>query len=134
MIKGSCHCKSILFDINENQLSVRYCYCETCRKLSGANYSAAARVDREKFQVTQGADQLLTYESLPGKLRYYCPTCFAPIYVTTNNESSFLRVRVGLLDNAPTVHVTGHMWVSEKPDSCVINDTLPIYSHEYTGN
>jgi hypothetical protein len=133
MISGTCHCQQICFAIDENTLSVRYCYCKTCRKLSGADYSSVARVTREKFQITQGQDKLLCYESRPGKHRFYCRHCFAPIYVVTDNETTFLRVRLGLLDGQPDVEVTGHMWVSEKPAWRSIEDDLPIYNHEYTG-
>jgi hypothetical protein len=133
MIFGTCHCKSIAFAIDENKLSVRYCYCETCRKLSGADYSSVARVARERFHLTKGQDKLLCYESRPGKHGFYCNTCFSPIYVVTDNETTFLRVRLGLLDRQPEVEVTGHMWVSEKPTWRTIEDKLPVYLDEYLG-
>ncbi|WP_161599035.1 GFA family protein [Aidingimonas lacisalsi] len=133
MITGSCHCSDIEFCIHENELTVRYCYCTTCRKLSGSDYSSVARVARPSFTITKGAESLAAYESRPGKLRYYCSKCFSPIYVTTDNELSFLRVRLGLLDGSPRVKVTGHMWVSEKPTWRTIEDCLPVYMHEYTG-
>lgn len=134
MFTGTCHCKRVEFCIEESELSVRYCYCETCRKLSGADYSSVARVQRHNFKVVRGAEGLIEYESRPGKQRFHCPTCFSPIYVITNNETSFLRVRMGLLDGAPPVRVTGHMWVSEKPQWRTIEDDLPIYLHDFTGD
>lgn len=133
MIRGTCHCKCVRFEVNDTELSVRYCYCTTCRKLSGADYSSVARVDRDKFIMTQGQEHLVSYESRPGKHRYHCDHCFAPIYVITNNETRFLRVRLGLLDGSPKVTVTGHMWVSEKPDWRTIEDSLPVYLFDYTG-
>ncbi len=134
MIKGTCHCKNIVFEIATTKLSVRYCYCKTCRKLSGADYSSVARVARESFKIVSGEELLLNYESRPGKFRHYCSHCFSPIYVVTDNELSFLRVRLGLLDGNPEVEVTGHMWVSEKPAWRAIEDGLPIYQYEYTGS
>lgn len=133
MISGSCHCKGVEFEIQQNELTVRYCYCTTCRKLSGADYSSVARVDRSSFGITKGAEALASYESRPGKLRYYCSKCFSPIYVTTDDEPSFLRVRLGLLDDCPEVKVTGHMWVSEKPVWRTIEDGLPIFMYGYSG-
>ncbi|MBT2774688.1 GFA family protein [Halomonas sp. ISL-60] len=133
MITGSCHCKSICFTIDRPRLSVRRCYCETCRKLSGSDYSSVARVARDKFTVTSGAKQLVSYESRPGKQRFYCSNCYSPIYVTTNNETDFLRVRTGLLDGDPQVEVTGHMWVCEKPSWVVIEDDKPVYMGNYVG-
>ncbi|MGQ0335310.1 GFA family protein [Halomonas elongata] len=133
LINGSCHCKSVCFSIARSSLSVRRCYCETCRKLSGSDYSSVARVARDKFTVISGAKQLVSYESRPGKQRFYCANCYSPIYVTTNNEPEFLRVRTGLLDGATQVEVTGHMWVSEKPSWVAIEDDKPIYLDHYDG-
>lgn len=133
MIDGLCHCQNVKFEIQQDELFVRYCYCTTCRKLSGADYSSVARVDRQLFKVLKGEDSLAIYESRPGKVRCYCSKCYSPIYVTTNNEPSFLRIRLGLLEGAPKVTVTGHMWVSEKPPWRTIEDNLPIFMHEYTG-
>lgn len=134
MITGSCHCGNVEFSIQEDELSVRYCYCITCRKLSGADYSSVARVPRASFSLTQGAGSLLTYESMPGKLRYYCSHCFSPIYVTVDHQPSFLRIRLGLLDGSPKVEVAGHMWVSEKPDWRTIDDGRPVYMYGHTGD
>ncbi|WP_317930696.1 GFA family protein [Halioxenophilus sp. WMMB6] len=142
MIHGSCHCQQIKFEITVQALTVRYCYCQTCRKLSAADYSVVAHVDCDQFALTRGAGHLLSYESRPGKWRYYCDHCFAPIYVVTNNEPDFLRVRMGLLDSHSDglpngklpVAVTGHMWVSEKPAWRSIDDGLPVYLYEYTGD
>jgi hypothetical protein len=44
-----------------------------------------------------------------------------------------VRIRLGLLNGDPNVEVTGHMWVSEKPDWHQINDDLPQYENEYIG-
>lgn len=54
--------------------------------------------------------------------------------MVTDNEHKFLRVRLGLLDGTPDIDVTGHMWVSEKPSWRTINDKLPVYKYEYTGD
>lgn len=134
MITGSCYCQSVAVAIVLDELSVRYCYCQTCRKLSGADYSCVARVARSKFSITRGQSVLQAYESRPGKERFYCGLCHSPVYVITDNEPSFLRLRLGILNGQPKVRVTGHMWVSEKPPWRSIEDDLPVYPFEYTGD
>ncbi|AWF80944.1 hypothetical protein BTJ40_09045 [Microbulbifer sp. A4B17] len=130
MIKGSCHCKSIQFVIDEASLDVRRCYCETCRKLSGADYSVVALVSRSQFAMVGKRQKLSQYISKPGKTQH---TCFAPIFVEVESQPDLCRVRLGLLDNRPSVNVSGHMWVSEMPSWCKIEDELPIYTHDYPG-
>jgi len=133
MISGTCHCQSIQFQVDRPQLNVRRCYCDTCRKLSGADYSSVARVARDKFQICAGAEHLVSYQSRPGKQRFYCRRCYSPIYVVTDKEPDFLRIRTGLLDGKANVVVSGHMWVAEKPTWVVIDDGLAIYRGDYDG-
>lgn len=131
MTTGSCHCKNVSFEVDEPTLSVNYCYCETCRKLSGAAFSVVAKIPRSSFKITKGQNALTVYESMPGKFRHYCSSCFAPVYVEVEAEPSLVRIRLGLLDGSPRVDVTSHVWVSEKPQWHDINDDLPRYTHGY---
>jgi hypothetical protein len=133
MTTGSCHCKSVAFEVDESLLRVRYCYCETCRKLSGAAFSVVAKVSVNNFRITKGRDALVRYESRPGKSRYYCASCYSPVYVAVESDVTSVRIRLGLLDDSPNVEVTAHVWVSEKPAWHEINDDLPRYQNEYTG-
>lgn len=127
MESGSCHCGKVVFEINGSLSDVNYCYCETCRKLSGGAYSVVTRVSSDKFNVIRGNELLHTYESSPGKERYYCNVCCSPIYVTVKSQPEFVRIRLGVLDFEPKVNIVGHIWVSEKPKWYSINDLLPQY-------
>ncbi|WP_444917613.1 GFA family protein [Microbulbifer sp. JMSA003] len=120
------------FVVNEKSLDVRKCYCETCRKLSGADYSVVALVNKSQFKIISSPQKLLQYISKPGKTRHYCPTCFAPVFVEVESQSNLCRIRLGLLDDNPEVNVSGHMWVSEMPSWCSISDNLPVFTHDYS--
>jgi hypothetical protein len=122
---GSCRCGAVAFDITEDMGDVRLCYCATCRKIGGSAFSAVALVDAAQFRLTRGQDNLSMYESIPGKYRYHCKTCHAPIYVRLESAPQNVRIRLGLLDFEPTVRITAHIWVSEKPDWYEIRDDLP---------
>lgn len=132
VIKGSCHCGSVSFDVGGQLGDVRFCYCVTCRKLSGALFSVVANVPGNRFSLCKGGDALAVYESMPGKLRYYCSSCFSPVFVKVNSEPDRVRIRLGLLDSEPEVNITAHMWTSEKPAWYEISDGLPQFSHEFT--
>ena len=130
---GSCHCGAVRFSVPNNLGAVRYCYCVTCRKLSGAAFSVVARVPGREFELRQGSDRLAAYESSPGKRRYYCSLCHAPIYVRLDARPDEVRIRLGVLDGSPTALVTAHMWVEEKPPWYQIADDLPQFSRAYSG-
>ena len=127
MNTGSCHCKNIVYTINGALSDISLCYCQTCRKLSGAAYSVVARISAYEFKITEGKDSLQTYESSPGKVRYHCCKCCSPIYVIVKSQPEFVRIRLGVLDFDPIVNIVNHIWVSEKPEWHTINDSLPQY-------
>ena len=106
---------------------VNYCYCETCRKLSGGTYSIVARIPISMLKILKGNQRLHMYSSSLGKHRYYCNNCCSPIFVSIASEPEFVRVRLGVLDFDCKVNVVAHIWVSEKPKWHQITDDLPQY-------
>lgn len=133
MLTGSCHCGTVQFSVDRKLGDVRYCYCTTCRKLSGSAFSAVAFIPTSLFSLNQGSDQLAVYESSPGKHRHYCATCHAPIYVAVSASPDQVRIRLEVLDTETDVNISAHMWVSEKPRWHKITDNLPQYETEYKG-
>jgi len=127
MIKGSCHCSMIQFEITEPLPRIYKCYCITCRKLSGSAFSVVSKVNEERFKLLCGSGYLHEYESKPGKFRYYCKKCCSPIYVKVIDRPGEVRIRLGVLDGNPKAEISGHIWVSEKPAWEVIHDKLPQY-------
>lgn len=127
MSNASCQCGQVKFELKGPLSQVYYCYCRTCRKLGGSAFSLVTRVDKSAFRIITGEGNLVYYESSPGKKRYHCQHCFSPIYVETQSQPNFVRVRLGLLDFEPNVDIVGHIWLSHKPDYLKIDDTLPQF-------
>ena len=125
MKTGSCHCGQVAFEVTGKLSPIYKCYCGTCRKLSGGAFSMVTRVDSEGFRLLKGEESLHTYESSPGKVRYYCKSCCSPVFVKVTSQPEFVRLRLGLLDYEPEVEMAGHIWVSEKPDWIKVEDSLP---------
>lgn len=125
MNTGSCHCGAVEYEVPRALGDVKFCYCQTCRKLNGTAFSAVALVDAGEFKLLKGESSLEAYESSAGKFRYHCKTCFAPIYVKLASRPEQVRIRLGLLNFEPEVTLTGHIWVSQKPGWYTIADKLP---------
>lgn len=122
---GSCHCGSVVYEIARDVGEAKYCHCQTCQKLTGTAFASVAMVKGDDFKLLQGEDNLVTYESTPGKFRYYCASCFSPMFVKLQASPDDVRIRLGSLNFAPDVTFTGHIWVSEKASWYTINDDLP---------
>jgi len=72
MIKGSCLCGGIRFEIDAVR-SLTHCHCSNCRKLSGAAFASYVHVDADKFRLLSGEDLIEQFESAPGSFRALLP-------------------------------------------------------------
>jgi len=125
MIRGSCACGGIRFEINEVR-SLTHCHCANCRKLTGASFATYAHVEKIKFRFVCGEHLINRYESAPGSFRSFCRVCsslapgVAP-YLTT------VSVPAGLLDDDPKARPRLHVFTSSKAPWVEITDGLPQY-------
>jgi len=125
MIRGSCACGGIRFEINEVR-SLTHCHCANCRKLTGASFATYAHVEKTKFRFVCGEQLINRYESAPGSFRSFCRVCsslapgVAP-YLTT------VSVPAGLLDDDPKARPRLHVFTSSKAPWVEITDGLPQY-------
>ena len=126
MIKGSCACGGIRFEI-EAIRSMTHCHCATCRKLSGASFATYAHVEKAKFHWRAGQELIATYESSPGSFRSFCRRCSSRVpgavpYLET------VSVPAGLLDDDPGVKPRLHVFTSSKAPWWTIEDGLPQHA------
>ena len=123
MIRGSCLCGAIRFEIDKVR-SLTHCHCTSCRKLSGGAFGTYAHVDQDKFRFVSGEDMLAQYESSPGSWRNRCKVCGcqapgkAP-YLST------MSIPAGLLDDDPEVRPILHVFTSSRAPWWAIADDLP---------
>jgi hypothetical protein len=126
MIRGSCLCGAIRFEIDKVR-ALTHCHCSNCRKLTGAAFATYAHVDADKFRFTGGEDMMVVYESAPGSFRQRCKVCgcLAP------GKASYLptvSIAAGLLDDDPGVRPRLHVFASSRAPWWVIQDDLPQHA------
>ena len=125
MIRGSCACGGIRFEIDEVR-SLTHCHCGNCRKLTAATFATYAHVDKDKFRFVGGEDLITRYESAPGSFRAFCRVCGALV----PGQAPYLKtisVPAGVLDDDPKVRPRLHVFTSSKAPWWDINDDLPQY-------
>ena len=112
MVKGSCLCGSVKYEITGKIGDIVHCHCKTCRKAHGAAFSSVAAVKERDFSVL-GADNLKSFESSKGKSRYFCSNCGTQVYAKRENTEHIV-LRLGSLDSDITSPEKEHIWVSQK--------------------
>ena len=80
MIKGGCYCGAVRYENQGRLLRFVNCHCPDCRKFSGSAFASVLAVEEKGFKVTSGDDNLVPFQSSPGKLRSFCKTCGSHVF------------------------------------------------------
>ncbi len=123
MIKGSCLCGKVKYEILGKVGDIVHCHCQTCRKAHGSAFSSVASVDDSDFKL-YNAQFLKSYESSNGKKRYFCLNCGTQMYAKRENTKHII-LRLGSLDDDPKAKEKSHIWVSQKASWFSIKNKLP---------
>jgi hypothetical protein len=125
MIKGSCYCGVVKYEIRGRLLLFANCHCPDCRKFTGSAFSSVLAAESEGFKVASGQDNLVAYESSPGKRRSFCKTCGCHVFARAEQRPGMVIVRAGSLDDDPQLRPQCHLWTSQKAPWHEICDSLP---------
>jgi hypothetical protein len=124
MIRGSCLCGGVRFQINGVLSQARNCHCSMCRKAQGVAFRSRASANVAEFEWVQGESLVTFYESSPGNHRGFCRRCGSPV-VSRFDGPSYYGVPLGALDDDPGVRPELHVHVASKAPWFTITDELP---------
>ncbi|WP_339515535.1 GFA family protein [Pseudomonas sp. RL_15y_Pfl2_60] len=126
-MRGSCLCGAIEYQVEQLDMPIGHCHCDTCRKAHSAVFATTAGVLREHFRWLKGQDKLSTYESSPGKLRHFCSVCGSQL-IAQRPAQGHVIVRVATLDEDPGSRPAHHIWCShDKPWLAPDDSAIPRY-------
>jgi hypothetical protein len=132
MMKGSCLCGAVEYEIVQLDSPIAHCACHTCRKAHAAAFTMTAAVSREHFQWRKGEDKLKSYESSAGKHRYFCANCGSHIVAERTGQPNLI-LRVATLDEDPgQVPVCG-IWQSHQVPWLEYGPQIPSFPERYPG-
>ena len=77
---GSCFCGAVKFTVTGEPAGMGYCHCESCRRWSAGPVNAFTLWKPEAVNVTQGADNIGTYNKTPNSHRKWCKTCGGHVF------------------------------------------------------
>ena len=112
-MKGSCLCRTVVYEADCLSGPIGHCHCSTCRKAHAAAFASTARVDRSSFRWLSGEDSIGSFESSPGKLRHFCKSCGTHLVAEWKSQSQVI-LRVATLDEDPGSRPVAHIWVSHQ--------------------
>jgi len=125
MLRGSCLCGQVAYEIRGAPKLMYHCHCGTCRKANGAAFATNLIVAADDFAVVAGREALASFESSPRKRRYFCSRCGSPVYSHAEATAQIVSVRSGTLDGDPGLRPSVHTHVASRAPWDEICDGLP---------
>ena len=125
MVRGSCLCGSVRYEVRGEFPRIVHCHCRMCRKAHGAAFGSYCEVPASQFRVVSGEADIATYESSPGVRRTFCRTCGATLQFITAKRPGMVDLAVGTLDDDPGVKPSLNIFVGSKAPWFDITDGLP---------
>jgi hypothetical protein len=132
VIRGSCLCGGVRFELDEAAGPFELCHCNRCRKVSGSAFMAGLGVRREAFRWRAGRELIASYEAAileaPPPYRVcFCSRCGSPV-PDPENASDWFEIPAGLLDDDPRLEPDKHIFVELRAGWHTITDTLPQFT------
>ena len=120
MIKGSCCCGTVKYELSAPPKMMGTCHCTRCRKVGA---SVFVIVDRDSFRWVEGEQSIRRYVPEEGYKysRAFCGECGSSLGDAGADADTF-AIAADSLDDDPTVRNRFHEFVSEKPAWVTICD------------
>src|SRR3954470_15760563 len=93
-LEGSCQCGGVRFEVTNDFLSLAFCHCATCKKISGGVGTANGRVRTESIRLLAGDDLVRRYQPDEGSAKTFCSVCGSNLFGGGWPDSEFTSVRL----------------------------------------
>ena len=107
MIKGSCLCGAIEYEVEPIPEKIFNCHCSQCRKSHGAAFATQAFAKGETLKFLKGEESLKEYSG-HGGVRAFCSNCGSRLMNYAPDKSLYLSVALSCVDSpyegAPIAH------------------------------
>jgi len=130
MLRGSCLCGKVTYELRGPLNLMYYCHCGMCRKATGSSFATNALARADDFVIVAGRSFVKSYESSPNEYRYFCSECGSPIYGEAAVRPGIVAIRCGTLDGDPKVRPSSHIYTASKSPWFAITGQLPQFPEE----
>ncbi len=122
MLRGSCLCGAVSFEIDGRISDIYQCHCSFCRKATGSSGISVFLSSGTAFSWQSGENSVQLYKTASGYRSVFCNTCGSRLPDPNPDESTFW-VPAGLVDEPDLgVKVGAHIYVGSKATWDLIGD------------
>lgn len=124
LLNGRCECGAVRYVVPDEFSYAMNCHCSRCRAGTGSAFKAFAGIEREKLEITHGADALLVFGDADNN-HTRCGACGSLLFSLVDGER--VHVALGSLADEPSVRPSIHIFVGSKAPWFDITDDLPQF-------
>jgi hypothetical protein len=126
VLDRACACGAVRYQVVDAFLYAANCHCSRCRAATGSAFKPFAGIEREKLELTDGADRLHVFgEEDLNHTR--CGVCGSLLLFSVVRDGAYVHVALGSLVDAPSFRPTEHIFVGSKAPWFEIADDLPQF-------
>jgi hypothetical protein len=107
--------------VTELPATLRYCHCQSCKKLSGGAATVNGRVPSSSIRILEGEDLLQTFRPEGGSAKTFCRSCGSNLFGGGWPDSETASVRATAIDDPFDARPSAHIFVR----SLAAWETLP---------
>lgn len=122
MLRATCLCNSVRFEIHETPSEPTACHCTQCRKQTG-HFLASANVQKAAIKFLS-AETLSWFQSSEKVRRGFCAKCGSTLFWEPVFRD-WTSVALGCIEGPTALSLEQHIFVAEKGDYYALADGLP---------
>jgi hypothetical protein len=127
-MQGSCWCGRVRFEVAEPFVSVGFCHCTSCKRISGGVGTANGRARTDTIEFTDGRELITTHQPEEGTAKSFCSVCGSNLFGGGWPDSEYTSVRLTAIDSGLEQKPDAHTYVrSVAPWETLPDDGLPRY-------
>jgi len=125
ILRGSCLCDQIKYEVKEPFTVIHNCHCSRCRKARGAAHATNGFVPLDAVRFLEGEDLIVNFK-LPGAKSFgqaFCSNCGSAV-PRINKEAKVVGVPLGPLDDMTDAKPKDHIFVGSMANWYSIEDDI----------
>ena len=128
ILRGSCLCGGVAYEITEPFRVSYHCHCHRCQKARSAAHTTNGSVARDAFHYVRGEDLVIHY-GVPGAKTFthsFCRVCGSGM-VKPGGDRPYVTVPLASLDDDPVIRPFNRIFINYVAPWYTIADDLPRF-------
>ena len=127
-LAGRCRCSAVTYTLTlDSPLVVYACHCRDCQTWSGSAFALHALLPEDALTFSAPLAEYAYEQDGQHTRHHLCGTCHTRICNSTSAAPGLWVLRVGTLDDSPTLAPLAHIWVRHKQPWLSLPDGIPSW-------